>query len=796
MVALILTWKPWEQVSERIAHTAVATLNMIHGDLRSMCFSFQEESYRKMVESYHELNAGSQLVDRFFIEFERAIKEVRIPSGLKGKAACEACCEIFARMGDLLITFHRLLTYRADADSEYYGSLRRMFGSKRAMIWLSVDQRSVRIVQGILDQLEGQKPEALASLMNMGRRLTALGRGVAIGTDESPTKTQSSLLECLRKLIGGSFKSAYRQTKELITIMLLNETWQKCKIAKDDLQNIRSSLENPMLEDVHFEKEDRVEATVALIEGINIVRTPNFRGLSIPVVNEVSDRDDFGNLDDIDWAGSKTFTPSSVAALRWVSRCVLIGKQFPRIAVQAADAAADILLLYAHTVVETIRSRPGSNLADEVTLDIYLVGDEKMLLAQLRNRYKKLEDSSWDPREVLSGVFSSKASREVGPQTSLSNLCVAIESLWTLSMVATPICAGLEDGVTSGHAKSQVLRLLQSAIDMADPVRRASYRLLAMDLCGGTEMINKIASSAYNLSSPPSTANASPCILQRMHHLRGAASGVVLPPASSENIWPLICRSLFTIVVRGFSRVPEVSSYGVGRMLVDVATVEMGLEEFSGLRPVPGAARARAYVSAFHFSTEEDLVAWIITEGLSFQFRDMEISALAYLGEVGRRCTADARAALVSRVRARFSEAKASYTPMRQKSKEDLGKEEAREDIRQEEPKDIGNEAKEERGNEAKEEMRKEPKEEMESEPKEEMENEPKEEMENEAKEEMKNEAKEEMGNEPKEEMGKEPTGDVGNESKENFVALGESTLAEHPDSAANPCTAQEGTIN
>lgn len=168
--------------------------------------------------------------------------------------------------------------------------------------------------------------------------------------------------------------------------MLRNETWEECKVAKSDLKSIRESLETPLLEEEQFDREDRVEATVALLESVNIVRNPRPSSQPQKTPQKVSETDESGCLEDIERAGSSIFTPSSIAVLRWLSRCFLIGKDFPRVALQVAEAASDVLLLYTHTVVELVSNRRSVAPGEPIPLDHHLEGSEKMLLAQLRNR--------------------------------------------------------------------------------------------------------------------------------------------------------------------------------------------------------------------------------------------------------------------------------------------------------------------------------------------------------------------------------------------------------------------------
>jgi hypothetical protein len=108
-----------------------------------------------------------------------------------------------------------------------------------------------------------------------------------------------------------------------------------------------------------------------------------------------------------------------------------------------------------------------------------------------------------------------------------------------------------------------------------------------------------------------------------------------LPAISRFGVWSVIVSHLLDRFVEGFSRVKKCTMQGRGLMSLDAATVYAACVKAS---PVVSACLARdkshvdAFVAAFYYDSEGDLLAWITQHRAAYPVRQMRALLTSGIG--------------------------------------------------------------------------------------------------------------------------------------------------------------------
>ncbi|KAA8497081.1 Syndetin [Porphyridium purpureum] len=734
--------------NENISRISVEALACMHAGVRSLCTNFDEIEYAKLFASYNELHSTEDLMTRLVQEFTSEAREANASCAaqIQRDRNTDVVALILAlarRLLSLMLSYRSMYIFHTqrtqgvpfDASSvsgqdhqEQHVFCAAALRSASLELSDTVQSHTLELLRSAEQQLKALRPLTIMQVYLLQRRLVAFcilfeDLNLSLGADGSSHNEPQSVLDqrvCdsavvrqLTQIAEASFEHSHKQNMELMRVMLRNESWQRCDVQVADIVSLGECMRSWNEESEQL-WDRQVFLDVALLtsaiekcdvsvlsEGVVSLNvsseTVNHRGPHIEV-GDISQEptswkvppDLTSNaiaVEDIEWAGSRAFTPSSLAAFRWITKYIQVGRSFPVLALQIAEAIADLFLQYVFHVSELcacrrpkfaywreIAPRLGLVPREEPSrklLDHFLEPMHRVILSQVRNRYLFAASGK------ESGKGATKNSGAASPgvvgalrELSLGEICTAVESMWTLAALTEPLLPSLQGRIASKAVKSQAVRLFSSALNVASPIRTSVYAMICRDIIGTEWVISLISreSKFSVVSSDPTVVAGAAQPSEFVEHVLAACKASALselhrykvPTESKELLSFQLCLGVMDTVLEGYSEV-QCSSEGRAQMLFDNECLAVGLSDITGLTPVPGLDKANAFVRA-HLMQLDQFLLWVAHDAAPLGFNLIQVLTIARNG-YGKEVPADKQGELVLAVKRVFESGRADKVP-------------------------------------------------------------------------------------------------------------------------------------
>lgn len=210
----------------------------------------------------------------------------------------------------------------------------------------------------------------------------------------------------------------------------------------------------------------------------------------------------------------------------------------------------------------------------------------------------------------------------------LTAACVAVECLLSMKALIQPWLLLLCEANTSANAGLD-LRFVRVAFEICDSYAHTSYTLCCLAVACGE--LGVACSSVQHWGCSESGELPSEVSPYVKNHLQRCAEVLRLHPKlpleSSRKLDMALCQTTMDVLVDSYASLPASSASSRIQMLYDAQGIESGLEDATGMHPVPGADRLKQYIQAWFLSAEE-LQSWVDQRQRRLQLTEAHVEAL------------------------------------------------------------------------------------------------------------------------------------------------------------------------
>mmetsp|Transcript_1095 Transcript_1095/g.2061 ORF Transcript_1095/g.2061 Transcript_1095/m.2061 type:complete len:1170 (-) Transcript_1095:743-4252(-) len=649
-----------QSMAAQMTEIAAKTLREMHQNLRELCIDFKPVEYSLLLKAYSELHAHSDLLTRITEEYRTLLNNVLLKYPLLSKELNASNVQkvfkkLLADTVRVFLSLRALIVFHSKSNSDLNLEFNRSLASCLQQLVSETETNLMDILNRSRSAFSALKPVSYLpthlAIVRMTAFLQLLNPAVNLSDGElAEINSCTPVVQNSLDVAKSCFENMHKQNLEMVRVMLRNESWIRCNVAVKDLYEIRASvaqLSSAPEEFSAYQLRLKVDDYTSAFASRTDIVSENERQDSALFSNlkpiSIEGTDLTISLDDIDWAGSRTFTPTSLAILRWLGRYLQFSVVFPSLSVSAAESIADLFLMYTFQVSELCNTRRpvyqlwiseaaklssgmfSSGSSQTKVIDHFLDPSQRVALSQLRNRYGSSSQQSI--------VHDTKPSQKL----ALNRLCTAIESMSTICVMVEPLGAGLfESCLDKNVRQSQATRLFHSALALAVPIRTGAYSLLSRDIVGAEVLVRMIQQTkSYSQTESRVADSASPFVHLVLQSIAESMTEITtssnIPPASSEAMTESVCRAALDCVLDGYLLVERCSKEGRAQMLYDNRCLEMELAKICGLVPVPGIERVDAFVKA-HLLGVHELVAWVAQHSREHGFSLMHVLSISKSG--------------------------------------------------------------------------------------------------------------------------------------------------------------------
>ena len=218
--------------------------------------------------------------------------------------------------------------------------------------------------------------------------------------------------------------------------------------------------------------------------------------------------------------------------------------------------------------------------------------------------------------------------------------CVAAESLEFLLDVLARVRGRIESHLPPAQGAS-VLNFFARAVQCTTQLRGLVYHSMVPRILpesgAVTAMVASVKWDAVRDAMDPSkyTADLSPVLARATALLNERVAAGALPAVSRFGVWSAIVSHVVERFVEGAARVKKCTVPGRGLMSLDIGTIYANAARVGPV--VPGClardkSHADAFIAAFYYDTEADLIAWVAKNRAAYPLRNVKALLLAGLG--------------------------------------------------------------------------------------------------------------------------------------------------------------------
>lgn len=330
--------------------------------------------------------------------------------------------------------------------------------------------------------------------------------------------------------------------------------------------------------------------------------------------------------------GELTFSAVSLSLyLNTIAYHLCVGRQIQEVRTICCHDAIQLYLLLLRVVLRLLPSPPEETVLAQVLSTSASCQEESYMrfksylapgVAQHANPL--FDDNTGDDGE--GEIVLPSFSLNFGGFDRLVPTCVCLESAWSLKEELGPSMIGLcGDDILSS-------RSADAAFVMCAHFRKATYLYLARTLFCSRLRNSCVKDPAWGASLLFSSEVLPTGELSYVRQFfvitkRFAEIRQHLPPESADRLGVALCHVSMSTLLDAFSELNDCTISTRLQMFYDVRTVEQELETLTGLHPLPGVARLKAYVQAWFLEADE-LDGWIEDNRRALALSESHVLAL------------------------------------------------------------------------------------------------------------------------------------------------------------------------
>eukprot|EP01112_Ceratiomyxa_fruticulosa_P022483 TRINITY_DN8232_c1_g1_i1.p1 TRINITY_DN8232_c1_g1~~TRINITY_DN8232_c1_g1_i1.p1 ORF type:complete len:995 (+),score=244.59 TRINITY_DN8232_c1_g1_i1:207-3191(+) len=175
----------------------------------------------------------------------------------------------------------------------------------------------------------------------------------------------------------------------------------------------------------------------------------------------------------------------------------------------------------------------------------------------------------------------------------------------------------LQAMLPSNILESHFNTFFNDTLGIVDELREYMYKGLAFSIIETEKILKAIDNVKWDTLSLPAQNSPYVDFLLKMFQFLVArfdemdrATGCFTPKSRTSLLFYMVARSMDTLL-EGYTRIKKCSAMGRAAMQRDLKEIQIGLEQITGIKPIPGQTHVENYITAYYEITPDtDIISW------------------------------------------------------------------------------------------------------------------------------------------------------------------------------------------